>query len=274
MPVLVSDAQRVALVTGVSRRAGIGFAITRQLLAQGCCVFATGWAHHDAEMAWGSDHGTDDDLLASLDGEARVAYRQIDLSDPAAPASLVDGAIEFFGALDIVVANHARSSHHGLHELSVGELDRCWAINARASLLLVKALAERHDDRRPDGRAVLFTSGQHLAPMPDELAYAVSKGAVHQMTASLADALADRAITVNCVNPGPVDTGWATGAVHQRVEAQFPTRRWGRPEDVARLVAWLVSAEAAWITGQVINSEGGYRRWARLPARSGVDGQS
>ena len=129
-----------------------------------------------------------------------------------------------------------------------------------ASLLLVQAFAARHDDARPGGHVVLFTSGQHLAPMADELPYAVSKGAIHQMTRSLADALADRRITVNCVNPGPTDTGWAGPELHETVARVMPFGRWGAPDDVANLVAFLVSDEGGWITGQVVDSEGGFRR--------------
>ncbi|MEV4106084.1 SDR family oxidoreductase [Nonomuraea sp. NPDC049695] len=77
----------------------------------------------------------------------------------------------------------------------------------------------------------------------------------------MADALAGRGITVNTVNPGPVDTGWADPELTRHVGRALPAGRWGRPEEVARLVRWLASDEAAWITGQVINSEGGFRRW-------------
>jgi 3-oxoacyl-[acyl-carrier protein] reductase len=96
--------------------------------------------------------------------------------------------------------------------------------------------------------------------MADELPYAISKGAVHQMTQSLADALADRAITVNAINPGPVDTGWASEADRERLRTAFPSGRWGTPADIAAVVSWLAGAESAWITGQVINAEGGFRR--------------
>ena len=113
---------------------------------------------------------------------------------------------------------------------------------------------------RPPGRVVLFTSGQHLGPMASELPYAISKGAIHQMTLSLADALAERGITVNAVNPGPTDTGWATPDLTERVGRSLPRGSWGSPDEAAAVVAWLVSDGAASVTGQVINAEGGFRR--------------
>ena len=87
-----------------------------------------------------------------------------------------------------------------------------------------------------------------------------SKGALHQLTASLADAVAERGITVNTVNPGPTDTGWAGPELDSLVRERMPLGRWGTPEDAARLIAWLATDEAAWITGQTIDSEGGFRR--------------
>jgi len=249
-------AGRVALVTGVSRAQGIGAAIVRRLLDDGASVFASGWPAHDAAMPWGADPVGMQHLDAPRE---RFAYEAADLADPEIPHALVAAALRRFGAIDVVVANHARSASQSLGELTAAELDRCWAVNARASALLAKSLAALRPPG-PGGRLVLFTSGQSLAPMPDELPYAISKGAIQAMTASLAEALAERGITVNCVNPGPVDTGWARGALHQEIAQRFPAKRWGRPEDTARLVAWLASDEAEWITGQVIHSEGGFKR--------------
>jgi 3-oxoacyl-[acyl-carrier protein] reductase len=96
--------------------------------------------------------------------------------------------------------------------------------------------------------------------MPGEIAYALQKGALASITRSLAGTLAGHGITVNAVNPGPVDTGYATGEAHAAVAARFPGGRWGLPDDPARLIAWLATDEAGWITGEVINSEGGFRR--------------
>jgi 3-oxoacyl-[acyl-carrier protein] reductase len=110
------------------------------------------------------------------------------------------------------------------------------------------------------GRIVNFSSGQHLGPMPDELAYAMSKAAIVTFTQSLAPAVMGKGITVNVVNPGVTDTGWITPALAEELLPAMPAGRFGTPDDAAHAVAWLASDEAAWITGQVINSEGGFLR--------------
>ena len=97
--------------------------------------------------------------------------------------------------------------------------------------------------------------------MRDEVAYAASKGALASITRTLADQLAEQAITLNTINPGPVDTGYAPPGAHETVRRHFPRGRWGSPDQPARLVAWLATDEAAWITGQTINAEGGFRRY-------------
>ena len=258
-------AGRVALVTGVSRRVGIGLAVARRLAALGAGLFVTSWTAHDREQPWGADPGGLDAVLAELGGGdapgvGRVEHLEADFQDPEAPDRVMAAAVEAFGHVDILVCNHARSSHGGLGELTAAELDATLAVNTRAVLLLVQAFAARHDGR-PGGRVVLFSSGQHLGPMPGELAYAASKGALVEVTASLADALADRGITVNTINPGPTDTDYVDQATRERVARRFPAGRWGAPDDAARLVAWLCTDDAAWVTGQVINSEGGFRRF-------------
>ena len=262
---------RVALVTGVSRRAGIGYAIARRLAAQGASLVLHHYVPHDRDQPWGADPGGPEAVIGGVtealaDPDASVWSQEADLSDPDAPARLIESAAATSRFLDILVCNHARSGGDGpLGTLTAGMLDSHWAVNTRASILLAQAFAGQHDDSRPGGRIVFMTSGQDLGPMTGEVAYAASKAALASITKTLADQLADRRITLNTVNPGPVDTGYAAFAdqpdVHEVVRRHFPQGRWGTPDDPARLIAWLVTDDAAWITGQVINSEGGFRRW-------------
>jgi 3-oxoacyl-[acyl-carrier protein] reductase len=251
-------AGRVALVTGVSRRKGIGFAVARRFASMGADVFAQSYTIFDAEQPWGADNAGVNPLLEELRAEGvRVGHIDASFADPDAPLRVMEAAVAEMGNVDIVVANHAYSTMGGLEEVTAEQIDIHMAVNLRGSLLLVKEFAARHDDSRPGGRVVLMTSGQHLTPMPDELAYAASKGAIHQITSSLSEHLIKRRITVNAVDPGPTDTGWATPEVYDIVRAHHPQGRWGEPDDAARLIAWLCTDDAQWITGQVIVSRGG-----------------
>jgi len=200
-------------------------------------------------------------------GWARVRE---DLADPDAPACVVAAA----APLDTLVVNHALSEPGALGELTAEQIDAHLHVNVRASLLLVQEFAAQFGGER--GCVVLLTSGAHLGPMTGEVAYAVSKGALAIATRTLADELADRGIRVNCVNPGPTNTGYLDGiepmagsAAGARPEdraakvarGRMPFGRWGEPDDAARLIAWLCSDDGRWVTGQVIDSEGGFRRW-------------
>jgi len=256
---------RVALVTGVSRRAGIGYAIARRLAALGAGLFLHHYGPHDDSQPWGGDPDGPDSIAAGVaealaDGQASVRHMQLDLSGADAPGRLVSAATAAAGHLDILVCNHARSGGDGpLGALDAAMLDAHWAVNTRSAILLAQAFAAQHDGR-PGGRIVFMTSGQDLGPMRNEVAYATAKGALASITRTLADQLADRDITLNTVNPGPVDTGYAPPDAYEAVRRRFPRGRWGDPDDPARLIAWLATDEAAWITGQVINTEGGFRR--------------
>lgn len=253
-------AGRVALVTGASRRTAIGAAVVRRLAADGASVLVHSWAPADGER---TDPGGPEELVAELrTAGSDVAHVSADLADPEVPAQLVAAARASFGRLDVVIANHARSVRQSLEELTAAEVDLTYAINTRATLLLVRELAAQPDVGL-GGRVVLFTSGQYHGVMPGELPYIASKAALRELTPTLAAHLAPRGITVNCVNPGPNDTGYADAAAWAWVAERNPGGRASTPADTARLVGWLVSDEAAWVTGQVIASDGG---WSSLGA--------
>jgi 3-oxoacyl-[acyl-carrier protein] reductase len=262
---------RTALVTGASRTGGIGYAVGRRLAAYGASVYLHHHVPHDAAQPWGADPGGPEAVAAGVrealgDPEAVVCRGPADLAGGDAPAELLATAADALGGrVDILVANHALSGSDGpLDAIDAAMLDAHWAVDARSVILLVQAYARLRASlpaRTPGGRVLLMTSGQDIAGgMPDEIAYALAKGALASATRSLATSLADLAVTVNCVNPGPVDTGYLDGEPYAEIAAMFPAGRWGMPDDPARLLAWLATDEAAWVTGQVIDSEGGFRR--------------
>lgn len=248
------SARRVALITGASRKAAIAAAVARRLAPS-----------HDLLLT-GFEGGSlaGDDAPALLDElrelGARAEYLAADLSEAPAPGQVVEATIERFGRLDTLVAAHAHSTITPLGSLEAEEIDRHLIVNVRATLLLIEAFAGAHDPERAQGRIVLFSSGQRLGPMPDELAYVASKGGLEALVLSLTDTLAQAGITINALNPGPTDTGWLSGEDYEAVRARFPAGRWGTPDDAARAVAWLTSDDGRWITGQALDSEGGFRR--------------
>ncbi len=247
------DDRPVALVTGVGRSTNIGAAVARRLTADGYRVMLTGLPSYDAEQGLtGGDP-------AALAAELGAHWHPADLTAPGGPEALAAAAVERFGGLDTLVSCHTYSTHTPLGELDAAEIDRHLTVNVRANMLLIQAYAAAHSDNRP-GRIVLFTSGQRLGPMTGELAYAASKAAIEYLTRDFSVLLAPRGVTVNAINPGPNDTGWADPETHAWVRDRFPAKRWGTPDDTAKLVSWLCSPEADWITGQIIDSAGGWSR--------------
>lgn len=260
-------AGRVALVTGVSRRRGIGYAIASRLATMGASLFIQHYGPHDADQPWGADEIGDlvSELRAKLAPGSSLDELSLDLSHPEAADTLVDTAVAAFGHLDILVCNHAQSGHDGtLAEMTAEKLDRHWQVNTRSTVLATRAFAEQHDGR-DGGRVVWMTSGQAKGGMTDTIAYVTSKATLAGLTASVADGLIERRIILNTVNPGPVNTGYLDEDMAeedwQRILEHFPSGRFGEPDDPARLVGWLVSDEGRWMVGQVLDSEGGFRRW-------------
>jgi 3-oxoacyl-[acyl-carrier protein] reductase len=252
---------RVAIVTGASRRGGIGAAICRARAARGAEVLFTHWRAYDRDAGEsGEDPEGPEILLDELRGlGVRAEELEADLSLPETPGLVLDAAERRLGPPSILVNNAAYSTQDGFERLDAGTLDAHYAVNVRATALLSVGFARGYEAGEK-GRIVNLTSGQDNGPMPGELAYVASKGAISAFTRTLAAEVGGKGITVNAVNPGPTDTGWMTEEIKHELLPRFPLGRIGLPEDAARLVAWLASDEAGWVTGQVIDSEGGFFR--------------
>ena len=282
-------AGRAALVTGVSRRRGIGYAIAVRLAELGASVFIHHFARHDADQPWGADDldQVTAGIRSALAPGAGFGHAEADMADAAAPAALVAQAGAELGRLDILVCNHARSGGDGsIFDMTAERLDGHWQVNARSTLLLTRAFAEQFSggttngaatqpgvreagagpfDEFKTGRVFWTTSGQLDGPMPGEVAYATSKAALAGVTATVASELLRRGIILNTINPGPVNTGYLDAETTDRpVEnleqtlASMPFGRFGAPNDPARLIGWLATDEGRWIVGQVLTSDGGF----------------
>lgn len=244
----------IAIVTGVSHEKGIGAAICRELAEEGAALFFTHWK---SEENWAARFHEE---LTGING-VECSSLEINLSDPNAPQEIIEEVTDKLGIPTILVNNAAHSTRDGYMKLDAKTLDDHYAVNMRATLLLSVAFARQFKQhKKTSGRIINLTSGQDLGPMPGELAYGATKGAISAFTLSLSAELAPLGITVNAINPGPTDTGWITDEIKEELTPKYLSGRMGLPEDAARLALFLASEESEWITGQVINSEGGFLR--------------
>lgn len=254
--------KQVALVTGASRARGIGAAIARALAQEGMDLFITYFRPYDRESGLAGQADEPGRLLHEIQAlGVQAAELEIDLADSTTPRRLFAQVEETLGPVTILVNNAAHSQSGGIEQLTAAQLDQHYAVNIRAMALLCAEFVQRFK-RIPEaakyGRIINLSSGQSRGPMPGELAYAASKGAVEAFTVSLSAEVAPLGITVNAIDPGVTDTGWISAAQRAEWQLAAPLGRLGRPEDAARLVRFLASAESGWITGQVIHSHGGF----------------
>lgn len=243
-----------ALVTGVGRTVGIGATVAVDLARAGWDVAISHWRPYDEKMPWGAEPDAQRELtgLVTASGARSVAI-EADLSDPDAPARLFDEAERELGAVTALVMCHAESVDSGLLDTSVVSFDLHFAVNARATWLLVKEFGQRFRGDHGTGRILAFTSDHTVHNMP----YGASKGAQDRITLAAARELAHLGVTANVINPGPVDTGWMTPELRARLVAETPLGRLGTPQDCANLVTFLCSPNGGWINGQLLYSNGG-----------------
>ena len=258
----------VVFVTGASRSGSIGDGVARRLAADGWDVAFGYFDGYDAAMPWGSgDHAELTSALEALG--ARALPVPLDLADPDVPAATLARIRDELGPVVALVASHAHSVDSGLLDTSVEAFDRHFAVNTRGTWLLIRAFAEQFAADRhapttglpltpPAGRIVALTSDHTAYNLP----YGASKGALDRIVIAAAVELAHLGITSNLINPGPIDTGWMTPDLAESLRAQTALGRLGTPADTADLVAFLLSPAGAWITGQLLHSNGGFH----LPA--------
>lgn len=251
---------KLAIVTGASRLKGLGAAICRELAASGFDIFFTYWTDYDKQMPWNITSGEPLALKEELIKHGvKAECIELDLTLDTAPATIFNTVDSEDRNAVVLVNNAAYSTSNDFSNLTPLELDRHYMVNVRATTLLSIEFARRFAGTSC-GRIINITSGQFKGPMPGELAYAATKGAIDALTITLAAELASKGITVNAINPGPTDTGWMNDAIKKELLPRFPFGRVGQPEDAAKLVRFLASNEAQWITGQILHSEGGFLR--------------
>ncbi|MFH8477462.1 SDR family oxidoreductase [Streptomyces sp. NPDC018055] len=256
-------ARPVALITGVGRSIGIGAGIARQLAASGWDVAFTYWTPYDRRMEWGAEDGAAASIARELENAgARTAAIEADLTGPDAPVRIFDEAEQRLGPVTALVLSHAESVDSGLLDTTVAAFDRHFAVNARASWLLIREYGLRFrggpesGPREPGagaGRIVALTSDHTVGNLP----YGASKGALDRITLAAAHELAHLGVTANVVNPGPVDTGWMNDDLREAITRGTPLGRLGTPQDTAHLVDFLCSPQGQWVNGQLLKSNGG-----------------
>ena len=256
-------AGRVAIVTGAAQ--GIGRACAVRLAKEGaqvavCDVNADG----GAEVA---------EAIAATGGQA--VFIRCDVADTGDVGGALAATLKAYGRVDVLVNNAGVLDDAPFLELSVDEFDRVLGVNLRGAFLMAQAAARQMVEqcktaastsaRGSGGAVVNMSSVNEKFGLPDHVAYSISKGGISQLTRAMAVALAPHGIRVNAVGPGTIDTPILAGVVKDqafrtKVLSRTPLGRFGRPEEVAAIVAWLASDEASYVTGTTVFADGG-----RLP---------
>jgi len=250
------------LITGVSRPMGIGATLAKRLAEAGAIVAIHGFSEYDLTVGnhlTSTPNGTEILAMQFNDlGLNITALTSSDLGKQGTAEKVVEEATERLGTLDGLILNHCYGTTVEIGQWTEEHIDPHLSVNIRASMMIIQSFANQVDIKN-DNAITLFTSGQYLSPMINEIAYCVAKEAITCISRQTAYALGSKNIRVNCVNPGANDTGYCFGEAHKTVAMKHPSERWGTPSDTADLLLFLHSDYAKWITGQVIASDGGFK---------------
>jgi NAD(P)-dependent dehydrogenase (short-subunit alcohol dehydrogenase family) len=242
---------RVAIVTGAA--SGIGKATVDRLVAAGTSVVAV-----DRDpIPW-----VESSAAPSVAGPPRLVAVIGDVADPQTNAAAVELALDTFGRLDAAVFNAGVSMSGGLLDLPLEQFDRAIEINVRAVALGIRTVVPAMRAAGGGGRIVVTASTSGIGGDPNMWAYNTAKGAVINLVRAAAVDLGADAITVNAVCPGPTETGMTSAIstlpdVYDGLRRRIPLQRWGRPEEIAAVIAFLTSADASFVNGAIIPVDGG-----------------
>jgi len=237
---------KIALVTGGSR--GIGAAIAKRLAADGAKVAITYARGADAAAA----------VVKTIEGAGGKAIAiQADATDAAAVKAAIDKTVASLGKLDVLVNNAGTAIPKKFEEATLEELDSVINLNLRGVFIATQAALKHMNN---DGRIISIGScvGERMMT-PGLVAYSATKGAIRMFTQGLSREVADRGITVNNIQPGPIDTDLNPAAGEWAVaqKANTALNRYGTVEDIANMVAFVAGPEASYITGANLTVDGG-----------------
>ena len=276
----------VVLVTGANH--GIGAATAKAFAAEGAAVFIQYLSLPDEADLGGAEPSTPgeamyralrarsaDDVLQTIrDGGGRAEAWEADLADPATVPQLFDRVEAAFGPVDVLVNNAAHWQadsllppevgtfdpfDHPLPTITAESHDRHFAVNSRAVALLMAEYARRRIEAKIDWGRIVNVSTAGAPGFRGQLSYGASKSALESYSRAAAGELGAHGITVNIVSPGPIQTGYISPALEERLLPDIPLGRLGQPEDVADVIVFLASEQARWLTGQILYVGGGHR---------------
>ena len=243
-----SLSNKVAIVTGSSR--GIGAQIAITLAEAGASVV----------INYSSNQKPADKIVSEINasGGSAIAIKA-DISSPEEVRLMFDLAISQFGKIDILINNAGSILYKTIQDTTDDDFDKIFSVNVKGTFNTLREAASRLEN---DGRIINLSSSTTRLMLPTYGAYCATKGAVEQLTRVFSKEVGARNITVNSISPGPVNTELFTAGkseeVINRLASMSAFDRIGEPLDVARVVSFLVSEEASWITGQNIGANGGF----------------
>lgn len=244
--------RKIALITGVGRRAGIGAAICREIAKNGGDIFFTYWHPYDKETHSENTENDPAAIAAELSQfGVRVGSIEIDLVAPDSAEKLFQAVESELGAPAILINNACHDFEIPFVELSPEILDKHYAVNVRTVAMLCKEFVKRGNA----GHIISMTSGQSLGSMGGhKIPYTITKAALEMLAPQLAPELAKLNITINALDPGPTDTGWMTEELKEQVRKESKRGKVNTPEDIAQLIISILT-EKKYASGEVVHAE-------------------